>query len=276
MQRLVSLTTLLLLASCYALAQEETDIEGGKDHPLFSRMTGFYITKCDVKEFDSYQSGNLDGPEGLWEGKTTRLGYYTKTGAKSASMIQIVRNYENAVRKLGGKVLFLTERVMGARIQKGKSVTWVEVSAYDDGVEYELVIIESKAMAQEVEVDASALSQSLAATGKVALYGIYFDTGKSVIKPESAPTLDQIAKLLSQEAKLQLYVVGHTDNTGALDMNLKLSAERAEAVVKALVGRGVAVSRLRAFGAGPTSPVESNRSEEGRAKNRRVELVEHN
>ena len=164
---------------------------------------------------------------------------------------------------------------MGARIQKGKSVTWVEVSAYDDGVEYELVIIESKAMAQEVEADASALSQSIAATGKVALYGIYFDSGKSIVKPESAPTLDQIAKLLSQEAKIQLYVVGHTDNAGSLDMNLKLSTERAEEVVKALVGRGVAVSRLRAFGAGPTSPVESNRSEEGRARNRRVELVEH-
>jgi outer membrane protein OmpA-like peptidoglycan-associated protein len=277
MRQFIGITLLLLIALPLTLrAQEEKDIEGGKDHPLLTRMPGFYIDKYEVKDFDSFQSAYLEGKAGLWEGKISRLGYHRKSDAKPVSMVQIARNYENAIRKLGGKTLYNEGRVIGGMIQKGKSVTWVEVAAFNEGVGYELTIVESKAMEQEVEADASALSQSIAATGKVALYGIYFDTGKSVVKPESNPTLEQIAKLLVQEPKLLLYVVGHTDNVGALEMNLKLSSDRADAVVKALTGRGVAATRLKPFGAGPMSPVESNRTEEGRAKNRRVELVEHN
>jgi OOP family OmpA-OmpF porin len=129
-------------------------------------------------------------------------------------------------------------------------------------------------MKQDVVADAAALGASIAATGKAAVYGIYFDTGKSVVKPESIPALDEITKLLKQNSGLALYVVGHTDYVGALDLNLKLSADRADAVVKALVARGIAASRLKGAGVGPYCPVASNRSEEGRAKNRRVELVE--
>ena len=71
-----------------------------------------------------------------------------------------------------------------------------------------------------------------------------------------------------------MYVVGHTDNIGILEANLKLSADRADAVVKALTGKGIAASRLKASGVGPYSPVASNRTDEGKARNRRVELVE--
>ena len=111
-------------------------------------------------------------------------------------------------------------------------------------------------------------------TGKAAVYGIYFDTGKAEIKPESEPALKEIAKLLQADPKLKLYVVGHTDNSGGLDYNMKLSKDRADAVVKALTGKyGIAASRLSAFGVGPLAPVASNQTEEGRAKNRRVELV---
>jgi outer membrane protein OmpA-like peptidoglycan-associated protein len=107
------------------------------------------------------------------------------------------------------------------------------------------------------------------------VYGIYFDTGKSDVKPESDAALREIAKLLSQEAKLKLYVVGHTDSVGQLDANMKLSQARAEAVSKTLAAKhGVAASRLKAMGAGPISPVASNATEDGKAKNRRVELVE--
>jgi len=109
----------------------------------------------------------------------------------------------------------------------------------------------------------------------VAIYGIYFDSGKSVVKPESDATLKEIAKLLASDSSLRLWVVGHTDGVGELTANLQLSRARARAVAEALSSRyGVAASRLSADGAGPLAPVATNRTEEGRAKNRRVELVD--
>ena len=118
------------------------------------------------------------------------------------------------------------------------------------------------------------LSESIATTGKAAVYGIYFDTGKSVIKPESDPTIDEIAKLLGQNPGLKLFVVGHTDNVGSLEANLKLSNDRANAVTKALVERKIEGGRLKSVGVASYCPVASNRTDEGKAKNRRVELVE--
>ena len=88
-------------------------------------------------------------------------------------------------------------------------------------------------------------------------------------------TKEEIAKLLKQTPSLKLRVVGHTDGTGALDANMKLSQARGEAVVQALVGQyGIATSRLKGYGVGPLAPVASNATEEGRGKNRRVELVQ--
>jgi OOP family OmpA-OmpF porin len=268
----------IVLASSLAIvrAQEEKDIEGSQDHPLLSRMPGYYISSYEPKDFDSYQSAYLPEAESRWEGKLTKLGYTRKSGSKPVSMTQIARNYEEAAKKIGGKVLYKDARIMDAKIQKNGTVTFVEATAYNEGANYELLIVESKPMEQEVTANAEALSQSIAATGKAAVYGIYFDTGKSIVKPESNPTLEEIAKLLKQNPHLKLYVVGHTDNVGTLDANLKLSSDRAVAVVKALVGRGIDAARLKASGVGPYSPTTSNKTEEGKAKNRRVELVEQN
>jgi outer membrane protein OmpA-like peptidoglycan-associated protein len=263
-----------LMVFSLAKAQEETDVKGGQDHPLLSRMPGFYLAQYDVKDFDSYESPYVTGPDARWEGKATRLGYYIKTGARPVSMIQIVKNYENAIRQIGGKILHSDARILAGKIQKSGATTYVEVAAFNDGRNYEVVIVETKAMEQEVTADAAALSQSIAASGKAAVYGIYFDTGKSVIKPESNPTLDEITKLLKNSPQLQLYVVGHTDSVGTLETNLKLSADRAESVVKALVERGISAARLKSAGVGPYAPAASNRTDEGKARNRRVELVE--
>ena len=147
------------------------------------------------------------------------------------------------------------------------------VSAGGNGM-YTININEKQSMDQDVVADANSLANSIKESGKVAVYGIYFDTGKSVLKPESKPTLTEISKLLKADPNLKLYVVGHTDNTGAFDANMKLSMDRAGAVVNALVSQfSVNVARLRACGDGPTSPVASNENEEGKALNRRVELV---
>ena len=264
----------VLFAGSPGLAQNETDVKGSLDHPLFTRMPGYYISDYNVKEFDKYTSPYATGQDENWEGKITHLEYYIKTDAKQASMLQIARNYENAVKKIGGKILVSEGRVIEGKIEKNGGVTYVHVEAFNDGRNYGVTVVETGTMKQDVVADATALGASIAATGKATVYGVYFDTGKSVMKPESIPALEEITRLLKQNGSLTLYVVGHTDNVGALDYNLKLSADRAEAIVKALIGRGIAASRLKGAGVGPYSPVASNRTEEGKARNRRVELVE--
>ncbi len=138
-----------------------------------------------------------------------------------------------------------------------------------------LEVIETKPMeAGMVKVDASAMAKEIATTGRIAIYSIYFDIDKADLKPESKPTLQEIATLLKQNPALKLYVVGHTDNVGSFDHNMDLSRRRAEAVVKALVSEyGIDSKRLKPFGVGPLAPVATNDTEEGRAQNRRVELV---
>ena len=126
-----------------------------------------------------------------------------------------------------------------------------------------------------VTVNAAALAGDINRTGHTAVYGIYFDTGKADLKPESDAAISEISKLLEQDSSLKLLVVGHTDNVGTLASNMDLSKRRAAAVVQALTARhGIAAARLIAQGAGPLAPVASNGNEEGRAKNRRVELVQ--
>jgi outer membrane protein OmpA-like peptidoglycan-associated protein len=123
-------------------------------------------------------------------------------------------------------------------------------------------------------VRAAEMAKSISETGRVALYGIYFDTNQTVIKPASEAVLAEIAKLLGGQPELQLQIVGHTDDVGTPEFNRDLSARRAQAVVQALVSRHrIEPSRLLASGAGLTQPVATNKTEEGRAKNRRVELV---
>ena len=136
-------------------------------------------------------------------------------------------------------------------------------------------VLETQAMVQNmVVVSASDIGRAITGSGRVAIYGILFDTGKSDIKPESRPSLDQIAEFLKAEAGVKLHVVGHTDSVGAFDANLALSKRRADAVV-AVLGKdyGIAASRLQGNGVASLAPVASNNAEEGRAKNRRVELV---
>jgi OOP family OmpA-OmpF porin len=138
-----------------------------------------------------------------------------------------------------------------------------------------LEVVETTTMdTGKVTVDAAVMAKGIDATGKIALYGIYFDSDRAEVKPDSKPTLDEIATLMRERPALNLYVVGHTDGTGALSHNLDLSQSRAEAVVAALVSNhGVGAERLVAKGVGPLAPVSTNASEDGRAQNRRVEIV---
>lgn len=138
-----------------------------------------------------------------------------------------------------------------------------------------LEIVEPKAMPSgQVSVDAAALQSGLAADGHVPMYGLFFDSGRAELKPESKPQLDEIAKLLKAQPALQVWLVGHTDNQGAVEANLSLSRLRAQAVADALVrGHQIDAKRLQARGVANLAPVASNAAEAGRARNRRVELV---
>jgi len=140
-----------------------------------------------------------------------------------------------------------------------------------------LEIVEGKDMDKgkvSASLTAADMAKTIASEGKVAVYGVLFDTDKSDVKPESRDALAQMAKLLQQDPRLKVYIVGHTDNQGALARNLDLSQRRAEAVAKALVADyKVDPKRLSAKGVASYAPVASNDAEAGREKNRRVELV---
>ncbi len=170
-------------------------------------------------------------------------------------------------------------RFISARLKRpeGDAFASVWVTKYANAPEPRYVyvsVLEQQAIANKM-VGASKMAKEIAENGRIALYGIYFDFDKADLKPESQPTIKQIAQLLKDQPKLELVIVGHTDNQGGLEYNMDLSNRRAQAVRDALVrDQGIAPARLSAWGAGYLAPVASNRTEEGRAKNRRVELVE--
>jgi len=266
------LFTLLLAATAGAIEQKDT--KGCQDHALFTRMPDSWIHHCSEKTFDAHAFPVGNGKVEQVEGHLWVLSYYPQADLKiRPSELQILRNFENAVTKLGGTVVTATKNRETLRVVRDGKEFWVDLSAEFTG-KYGFTIVERAAMAQDVVANADAFANDLKATGHAAIYGILFDTNKAEIKPESAQAIGEIAKLLQADASLKLFVVGHTDAQGTVDGNLKLSQQRAEAVLQALVGaHGVAAARLRAFGCGQFAPVASNDAEEGRAKNRRVELV---
>jgi OOP family OmpA-OmpF porin len=271
--RLAAVVVFLALVGATSI-QAQKDVEESRDHPLITRMPGYYIDSYKVEEFAGFDPTVIGGKNVHWEGKKYSISYYQKEGAVQASTLQIVRNYQNALKTVGAAVLGFDERRLAAELRKGGAMTGVYVEAFNEGRNYEVTIVETQAMRQDVTADAAAMGKDIAATGKTIIYGIYFNTGSAAIKPESEPVLAEMTKLFNSSPKLKAYIVGHTDNAGTLELNLKLSADRADSVVKALIGRGIVPGRLKAAGVGPYCPIGANSSDQGRAQNRRVELVQ--
>lgn len=251
----------------------EEDAEGCQDPPQFNRVPDYWITECETNDFNYYEFPVTVDSVHRMEGKYWMVDYYVNEGAKPNSPLQTVRNFKGAIEKAGGKVIYMDDtdwmRISG-KIAKGGAETWVYVLPRDLGYGYTLYIVEQEAMKQEIT--SNIMMDSLNATGHIAL-AITFDTGKATIKDESMPIIDQMVDLMQTNADLKVEIQGHTDNVGKPEANKKLSDERANAVKKALVDKGISADRMSAIGYGDTKPVADNQTEEGRAQNRRVELV---
>ncbi len=254
---------------------EQKDEGKCKDHPLFTRMPGYWIHSCDEKEFDAHDFVTGKGTTTRVEGHLWRLSYYpqnslTTKPSRAADSTESAECGAEA-RRNPGRVATEGRTPIGSTGTARKCG-----SRWGPSSPASMVTTSSKKgrWSRTSWRTRGALSNDIRNNGHAAVYGILFDTGKWDIKPESAQAIGEVAKLLKSDPNLKVYVVGHTDNVGGVEPNLKLSENRAEAVKQALIrNHGVAAARLRAFGAAQFAPVASNDAEDGRSRNRRVELV---
>jgi outer membrane protein OmpA-like peptidoglycan-associated protein len=263
--------------------------------PYFGLIDGYRQGKFGSKDvaFDRYEF--FDGTKIVTiDGRLVTLA----ADGNGASAFQVFKTYESLVTGLGGVKVFegkaddmdvtrssfsdMRHRspvygtdLMGVyMLRTPTSEIWVEAYVNpNSGGPYYLTVVEKK----DLEVKASLLpaeemKKELDTKGHVALY-INFDFDKADIKPESKPIVDEIVKLLKDNPNLNLTVEGHTDNVGTPTYNKKLSEARSRSVVAALTTQGIVPARLKAAGYGQDKPIADNSTDEGRAKNRRVELV---
>jgi OmpA-OmpF porin, OOP family len=244
------------------------DAEGCKDSPLIGRFPGSKIEKCKDMADDKFTFTLDNSKHQAVEGEFHQIEYRFP---QTASKAQVVRNLNTALRRAGYTMVYDSGDYGDSTGHMGK--TWIQIEISNSGSILETVVTETT-LTQDVVANAAEMSNGLASSGHTVVNGILFDTGKADVKPESAPALEEVVKLLKQDAKLKIYVVGHTDNVGVLAANVDLSNRRAASVVQMLVTKyAVAADRLQAHGDGPYSPLASNDTEDGRTLNRRVELV---
>lgn len=259
----------VLLLGLFPVALSLASGDNGKDAPYFSRMPNSHVVENTQKEYDSHLFVTPEGEVSV-EGKKTVVEYGPNDENNPPSAMQIIRNYANAAVSKGGTVLYTNDNgTLTARMQSNGKEVWLEVLSWMSG-EYRVTIIEKEAMRQDVK--ASDLLTALNTNGHVPLY-INFDTGKADIKAEHQMVISEIVALLQQNSGLRLIIEGHTDNVGAPGSNKALSEARAKAVLNALVQQGINADRLQAVGYGPEKAIADNSTADGRAKNRRVELV---
>lgn len=277
-------------------AWNDPNVEGAKEHPLLKFYPQASVAEYDQKDFDSadivtaYKKGaETPAKMDALEGRVTK---YTYSHKPNTSLLEIVRQYESAVRAAGFITLVAgkgasypglpetndNDTFGSFRLDRnGKPAVYVQVlAAYNggpDNPESRVTVLEIREMEQKLEANADSWFNEISRTGRVVVYGINFDTGKATLKQESEKVLAEISKLAADHAQLKLRIEGHTDNSGSAASNKKLSDDRATAVKSWLVKNGARDANLTVAGFGDTKPLSDNKTEEGRARNRRVELV---
>ncbi|MDR2852229.1 MAG: OmpA family protein [Burkholderiaceae bacterium] len=272
--------------------QQVVNVNDDKQKYMLSPMLNYKEKVLKEEEFGAYTYNNLQFFCGLMnnakvkctqndpgfdkegrfvaEGKVAYLDYVAIN--KPAGTLAVFRNIDNAIKKAGGRELTYQPDPAETHIyllEMPQRKTWVVLTNLVDA-HYWLTYIESKPMQQVVNVNE--LEDEIAKSGFATLY-INFDTNKFNLPADAAPSIDEVVKLLKKQSGLRLSVEGHTDNVGAAAANKTLSQNRADSVMKAIVAGGIDASRLKAKGYGSEAPIADNRTEDGRAKNRRVELV---
>jgi outer membrane protein OmpA-like peptidoglycan-associated protein len=274
------LLALLVAVATAAAAQE--DVAKSKDHPLLTRYPNSHIVEYE-KNYNAveFTTGMKDGQpqKKAVEGDATSITYFHNSVEKQPSALQLLRNYQNALKGIGAETVY--ERMpkdgdggeITMKAATGGKEVWVRV---EPGIfsaptqSYKVQVVEVAAMQQVVS--ANKLLDELNKNGFIALY-INFDTGKSDLKADGQATVAEIVKMLKAAPAMKVAIEGHTDNVGQAAANKALSEARARSVMAAIVAGGIDAGRLTAAGFGQERPIADNRGEEGRAKNRRVELV---
>ena len=262
-------------APSWAQEPGQPDEEGCKPSPLLTRMTGCSIYECTKKDFDSFEVIlNKDAETKELEGAVDQGKYVCPV---AMSQLQLMRNAQAALTKAGYKTVFSGKHAASddpaVTMQKGAQWVFVQTSNFNEFPTYELTTVLVKEMAQDMSASAQAMSDAIAKSGRLDVYGITFATGQATITPASNQVLSDLVAVLKANGDWRLRIEGHTDNVGDKAANLKLSNARAAAVAAWLTGQGIDAGRLSTAGLGDTQPVADNATEDGRARNRRVVLI---
>ena len=261
----------LLASAVFAQAPARPDAKGCTASKVVTRMPGCYIASCERRDYNLADMPRTKTErDHKIEGEFEAIRYVCP---KDKSALELGRQTENALKDAGFKIFYTDVYYGGSRfwMTAQKEAQWVRLVVVGEG--YDLTTVKEKQMEQVLTADADGWAKQINQSGRVSLYGINFDTGKSTIRPDSEPVLTEVAKLLKSNPEWAMVVAGHTDNVGAKTSNLTLSRQRAQSVITWLAGHGVEEARLVPAGFGDTRPIAENTNDEGKQRNRRVDLV---
>lgn len=246
----------------------------GNDYRLIGHMQGFEADPPQKSNYDEYTTWTHSGAVNV-RGYKYSVQYHLVKGGTRTSQIELNENYRAALTAIGAELVYGEDEqdlswLVGRLDDNGKTV-WITLRTGEDA--YSVIAVEEKPFVASIKPpQASEMKSALDAQGRIALY-INFDFNKASLKPDAQPIIAQVVQLLNDNPDLKVSIDGHTDSVGLHDYNVKLSQDRAASVVEAIKAAGIDGARLSSQGFGPDKPIAPNDKEEGRAKNRRVELV---